>query len=74
MTKEEYKKLKDKAYTLSESRYDKMTDGDWCHVSLSQMADDEDENIAKLSEYEQVKIYKATTRIRGYYKYYALVK
>ena len=76
MTREEYNKLRDKAYILSEDRFDKMEENDWCYISLNPLYDDEaiEENIQKLSEYDKVKIYKSTTRVRGIYRYYAMVK
>ena len=76
MTREEYNKLKDKAYILSENRFDEMEEKDWCYMSLNPLYSDEaiEENVKKLSEYDKVKIYKRTTRVRGIYSYYAMVK
>ena len=76
MTRDEYQALKDKAYVLSDERFEKMEDNGWCYISLNPIYSDEaiEENIGKLSKYNKVKIYKGTTRIRGVYRYYGMGK
>lgn len=76
MTREEYFRLKSKAYVLSEKRFEQMEDNGWCYISLHQVMSEQfiNENVEKLSRYSKVKIYEATTCVKGLHSYFAMVK
>ena len=72
MTRMEYERLRNKAYILSAERQEKMIANGWRLICLSFNRDESD--IVKLNNYNNVKIYKGTTAVRGMYNYFAMVK
>ena len=73
MTTEELNALMDKAYLLGPKGQDRMCDNGWRIYCISPFKSREE--IAKeLSYYDKVKIYEASTRVRGLHSYFAMVK
>lgn len=73
MTVEEYRALERKAYVLGGKGQDRMIDNGWHIVCISPF-DSDTKTAERLSGYDKVKVYKATTAVRGYHHTFAMVK
>lgn len=74
MTVEELKALMDKAYLLSPKGQDRMCDNGWRIYCIHYPFKSLEEIAKELSYYDKVKIYEASTRVRGFHDYFAMVK
>lgn len=74
MTVEELNVLMNKAYLLGGKGQDRMCDNGWNIVCIHYPFESLEEIANKLSYYDKVKIYKASTSVRGIHNYFAMVK
>ena len=76
MYKAENGKILDDSVILANSRMEDMLSKGWSlrHVEIRETAQEAYDRISKAEPFKKVRIYSATTRVKGYHDHYAMVK